>query len=353
MPPDKKRRPGVNQGAKETGGSSTHGLVGSVTRRTGATAQLRTRHIFRTHAPALARAGLELFPLRGKWPLIKAVHPFGSRARSTCRGTCGQWGHGVLDATADPDTIAAWARRYPWANIGLRLPGDWFVLDVDPRNDGHQALAELEREHGALPLTLLVISGRGDGGRHGYWRHPGGELSARRLLHTGLDLKTRSGYVVLPPSLHPDTGRPYTWAGLPGPVDPPPWLVDLLRPAPPQPVVPKRRDRRVWPGESPGDWFNRVTSWTTLLDGWQCLDPDPDAPGARWRHPTATSRISATVGHDGRLYVYSTNVEWAEPTEPGHPRGHSRFDAYALLEHHGDHRAAARAIAARRKGAAA
>lgn len=311
-----------------------------------------TAPIFATHAPVYAgrHGGLETGPLHGKIPAIPAAHPIGSKDRTRCRGTCGRWGHGLLDFTADPDTIEAMARRYPTANIGLRLPADWFVIDVDPRNGGDQALAQLEHDHGPLPVTMLVISGRGDGGRHLYWRHPGGDLSAHRL-GKGLDLKTRTGYVVLPPSLHPDTGQPYRWAGLPGPVDPPDWLVDLLRPAPPQPVRPKRRDHRVWPGESPVEWFNRVTSWSQLLSGWQCLDPDPDGEGSRWRHPTATSKVSATI-RGGRLYVYSPNTPF-QPTEAGAARGYSRFDAFTELEHNGDHRAAARVIAAQRNGAAA
>jgi hypothetical protein len=80
--------------------------------------------------------------------------------------------------------------------------------------------------------------------------------------------------------------------------------------------------------------------------GWTCPDPNPDADGARWRHPGATNPKSATIRH-GLLFVYSQATPF-EPTEPGRPRGYSKFRAYAVLEHGGDQRAAARTLQAGR-----
>jgi hypothetical protein len=87
-----------------------------------------------------------------------------------------------------------------------------------------------------------------------------------------------------------------------------------------------------------------VTSWTQVLGshGWSCPDPDPDADGARWRHPGATNPKSATIRH-GLLFVYSAATLF-QPTEAGAPHGYSRFRAYAVLNHSGDLRAAARAL---------
>ena len=65
--------------------------------------------------------------------------------------------------------------------------------------------------------------------------------------------------------------------------------------------------------------------------GWACLDADPDADGARWLHPTATSKCSATIS-GGRLYCYST-LTVLDVTEAGNPRGYSKFDALARFEH--------------------
>ena len=64
--------------------------------------------------------------------------------------------------------------------------------------------------------------------------------------------------------------------------------------------------------------------------------------GARWRHPGATNPKSATIRH-GLLFVYSHTTPF-QATEAGAPHGYSRFRAYAVLEHGGNLRAAARAL---------
>ena len=183
------------------------------------------------YAVDLAVAGWEVFPCSGKLPAIPSPHPKGT----DCRGECGLDGHGHLDATTDLDWIVARWREYPNANIGARVPQGRVVLDVDPRHGGHLTLATLEREHGKLPKTLSAYSGRGDGGRHLHWVAPVGDLTASRL-GDGLDLKTRSGYVVMPPSIHPDSGKTYAWdepASLIRAM--PAWLVDLVTVAPRRP----------------------------------------------------------------------------------------------------------------------
>lgn len=131
-----------------------------------------------------ARRGLEVFPLqvRGKAPL---------------RGT-----RGLLDATTDIETVKFWWRpnNPPW-NIGLRVPAGHVVLDVDPRNGG--TLDAL----GSLPATRIAETG--SGGWHVWFRWSG---PARGKLAgcDGIDIKTRRGYIVIPPSVHPCGGR-YRW----------------------------------------------------------------------------------------------------------------------------------------------
>jgi hypothetical protein len=125
-----------------------------------------------------AAAGWEVFPLRGKVPAIS------SRAG----------GRGLLDATADE----CWLREHwrPGYNIGARVHPGMIVLDTDPRHGGEDNLIALVSELGELPETLTSFSGRGDGGRHRYFLHPGGALSSKRLPE-GVDLKTHSGYVAV------------------------------------------------------------------------------------------------------------------------------------------------------------
>jgi Bifunctional DNA primase/polymerase, N-terminal len=299
-------------------------------------------------AAAYAAAGYEVFPLRGKLPRANCgvceprSHTYRPHQPADCpHELC----HGLYAATSDPDRIARWWTRWPQANIGARVPRSLFVLDIDPRTGGLDSLARLEADHSLLPATRISLSGRGDGGHHRWFAHPGGVLSVVGLKqrgYVGLDLKTHHGYVLLPPSRHPATSRPYEWAEpVLDPVQPPAWLTRLLTPPP---ASPRRRLPRVAEGRSVVERFNAHTRWADVLGphGWTCPDPDPDADGARWRHPGASNPKSATVRH-GLLFVYSQATPFT-PTEPGAPHGYTRFRAYAVLEHAGDLAAAARAL---------
>jgi hypothetical protein len=270
-----------------------------------------------------AAVGWEVVPLRGKIPAIP------KRA-----GGCG-----VLDATSDIDQIDAWCREFGSANIGARVPEGVIVIDVDPRHGG------LDDPRVDELRTLTAWSGRGDGGRHCYFKHPGGAITAKRLP-PGWDLRTHANYVVLPPSIHPETGGLYRWADEPARIAAAPeWLVELLRPV----VVARARarTRATYTGDSIADWFTETCSWHDVLVGWTCVGGDGDADGSAWRHPTATARVSATVRHE-KLFVYTTNTA-LEPTGAGDPHGYTKFRAWAELEHGGDLSAAARAARARRK----
>ncbi len=101
--------------------------------------------------------------------------------------------------------IHAWWTRWPKAMVGMVVPDKVIILDVDPRNGGDITAL------GKLPPTYCVLSGRGDGGVHLYYTRPTLPFEARftaTRLPEGVDLK-HNGYVISPPSLHPDTGKPY------------------------------------------------------------------------------------------------------------------------------------------------
>jgi Bifunctional DNA primase/polymerase, N-terminal len=302
----------------------------------------------RTAALAYAAAGYQIFPLRGKLPRgnCPACEARSPRYRPHRAADCAcELCHGMYAATSDLQRVARWWTRWPQANIGARVPAGLFVLDLDPRHGGPDRLAELEAEHGPLPVTRVSLSGRGDGGQHRWFLHPGGPLSAARLGH-GLDVKTHAGYVLLPPSRHPATGKPYTWAEpILNPAPVPAWLRQLLAP-PTASSTPRRPLPRPHRGASVAEHFNVATTWAEVLGphGWTSPDSNPDADGARWRHPGATNPKSATIRH-GLLFVYTTATPF-EPTEPGRPRGYTKFRAYALLEYAGDQHAAARALRA-------
>jgi putative DNA primase/helicase len=95
-------------------------------------------------------------------------------------------------------------------------------------------------------------------------------------------------------------------------------------------------------GITPGDDYEAKTSWEDILSpaGWTHLRKD--ASGASyWRRPGKTDGESATTGRDkgrDRLFVFSTSTPFPaeEPV--------TKFHAYALLHHNGDHSAAASAL---------
>lgn len=121
------------------------------------------------------------------------------------------------NATTDEATIRGWWAKWPKANIGIatgRYEGGYFcVLDFDPRNGGDW-YGEAGPE--TLPPTWVVHTG--GGGRHYYYRTREPLRGAK--LEAGVDLKGEGGYVVAPPSIHPEGGA-YVWEVGAGPGDMP------------------------------------------------------------------------------------------------------------------------------------
>lgn len=133
--------------------------------------------------------------------------------------------HGKDDASTDLRLIAEWFTRYPLANVGVRPPDGLLVLDVDPRNGGDRTLAELQLRFTWLPATLEAATG--GGGRH-LWYAYGGPIR-RGTLGAGVDVKTSSGLLVMPPSLHA-SGRRYSWTTQLPVAWAPEWLGGILDP---------------------------------------------------------------------------------------------------------------------------
>ncbi len=131
----------------------------------------------------------------------------------------------------DAGEVAEWYRRWPEAGVAVvtgAISG-LVVVDVDPEHGGEASLAELQRRHKALPVTVTAHTG--GGGRHLYFSHPGGLVRNQANLAAGIDLRGDGGYVVAPPSLHPN-GRRYLWAAGRNPDEVPlavlpAWLADI------------------------------------------------------------------------------------------------------------------------------
>jgi len=172
-----------------------------------------------------------------------------------CRG-------GFKAATRDPAEVQATWRQHPQANIGVRtgrLSGI-SVLDVDPESGGGDSLARIEAEHGPLPGTITQITG--GGGVHLVYRFKAGLGIGAGLWGPGLDLRSEGGYIVAPPSIHPNGCR-YRWLG-------DVWRDNLAewpgclrlpeRPVPPPPAA--VRQYQPWEGGGP-----LVGLIQTVLDG--------------------------------------------------------------------------------------
>lgn len=163
------------------------------------------------------------------------------RRKCTSPGKHPRTGHGVKDATRNRDTIASWWEKWPDANVGIATGrvSNFVVLDVDPRNQGDDTLAKLEKEHGALPSTL--VSDTGGGGKHFLFSYPPGGVSSGKPWQ-GIDLQSDGAYIVAPPSLHV-SGVPYRWrkSSAPQLAELPDWIIgngNGPRPGADKPEVP-------------------------------------------------------------------------------------------------------------------
>jgi hypothetical protein len=134
------------------------------------------------------------------------VFPLGERSKIPATA------HGCKDASTDTERILAWWKEKPNANIGVATGelSDLAVLDVDGL-EGERALADLSLEVGELfPDTWCVGTGRGV---HFWFRYDGAPATnSAGKLGPGLDVRSNGGYVVAPPSRHPD-GTTYCFVG--------------------------------------------------------------------------------------------------------------------------------------------
>jgi len=148
----------------------------------------------RAAALNLAKRGLPVFPCaaHGKTPLTK---------------------NGFLDASQDARDIQAWWNIHPDANIGVATgAAGLVVIDIDEKNGGFDSLRKLTRLHGMLE-TITVLTG--GGGEHRYFKAiPDTTIKSRSNAfgpaYPGIDVRATGGYVIAPPSIHPN-GRAYAW----------------------------------------------------------------------------------------------------------------------------------------------
>jgi Bifunctional DNA primase/polymerase, N-terminal len=157
-----------------------------------------------------AGQGYSVFPC---WPMTKEP--------ATWRG--------FKDAVSNPATIRRWWLADPSYNIAIAtgLASRVFVLDIDGAI-GAETLEALEAKYGSLPATRISTT---SGGCH-FWFQTDRPIPCRTGgqggFPPGLDIRADGGYVMAPPSIHPD-GTIYRWANARAIANAPDWLIQLAR----------------------------------------------------------------------------------------------------------------------------
>jgi Bifunctional DNA primase/polymerase, N-terminal len=237
-----------------------------------------------TAAQAYAAAGWPVFPLAPgtKVPAIGRAHEPGD----PCHGECGRDGHGLYDATTDPERIGRWWHRAGDRNVAIATgwPGP-DVVDVDlhgPGADGYPSWERLRREDVAGQPQAVVHTP--SGGMHAYY--PGTDQGNGRIPGCHLDFRSKGGYVVAPPSRiggrsyvvaehhDPATLRPVSWREVRATLEPPRALRQAQPARQPQ-DAPGSLDRLVaWVSRrGPGDrnfplfWAAKEATRLGVMDG--------------------------------------------------------------------------------------
>lgn len=132
------------------------------------------------HALIYASKGMLVFPCmpRGKEPLTN---------------------HGFKDATSDHVKIKAWWTKWPDANVAVATGAGLANFDV----------VDLDNEE-AVREWFFRIDGPAVKTSRGCHIYVQGGYPCRGNVHPGVDYKGVGGYVLAPPSVHPD-GTIYTW----------------------------------------------------------------------------------------------------------------------------------------------
>jgi len=233
---------------------------------------------------------------------------------------------------------SGWADRSPSGGVHYKV-----VVEGRPAAANKKLAQRLAREEEWTPEERQRVA----------------EKPNAKIVRTLIETRGEGGFVVIAPShgsTHP-SGEPYTrLAGGPATMavvkpeeldaiyalcqafDAMP-AVESLRTAP-RPAPP-RTDGSL----RPGDDFEARASWEDILRG--VFRPlSTRGSETYWGWADGVGGVKATTGKDehDRLFVFATGSDFT-PEVP-----YSKFGAYALLEHNGDHKAAARELARQNYG---
>lgn len=146
-----------------------------------------------------AADGFAVFPVYE--PLSANVCSCG---KAGCRGKHPRTINGVKDASTDPNIIKGWWTKWPKASIAIAtgLKSKLGVIDLDGP-EGLESGRSLN-----LMSTVTALTGNG---KQLFYRDENNRLSNTvKTFSAGVDTRGEGGYVVVPPSIHPN-GKKYSW----------------------------------------------------------------------------------------------------------------------------------------------
>jgi len=272
---------------------------------------------------------------------------------------------------ADEAQIRTWF-THPGYDLGVvqgAVSGHAELTEVEGRAAHHlPTLRDLAHDTGLGALWDTITQGwvevSPSGGFHFHYRLtdapvPGNTKLARDTDKTVLaETRGEGGQVVVAPSRHHTTGRPWTRL-LGNPATAPAITLEqrdafhsILRTLDTQPEPPARDNGREnmpagiparAPGDgiTPGDDYENKTDWADILQphGWTLVFTRGRT--RYWRRPGKTLGFSATTGHADdrdRLYVFTTSTDFQAEIP------YTKLGALAVLEHGGNHSDAAKAL---------
>ncbi len=272
------------------------------------------------HALSYAADGFAVFPVYE--PLITNGNNASSInncscGKPECRGKHPRTANGVLDASTDAETIKRWWTQWPDASIGIATGKKSGIAVVDL--DGPEGMASGRSLRLASPVTALTGSGK----QLFYSDSSGSIKNSVKKLAPGVDTRGENGYVVVPPSLHPN-GKRYGW-------ETQPLKRSALVPLPPiftHPIATRISGNTL---SKPGGWIAEALGGmkignidNTLIsilgrmrhDGWT----ESDALATLAPHATKAGatpgHLEDKITHVWRTYAMGPQVEQTSKSEP-------------------------------------
>lgn len=271
------------------------------------------------------KLGWPVIPLKGKIPLTTG---------------------GSKDATLGETQVREWWARWPQANVGVATGHAFFAIDIDLKEGGEETWDMLKSQYAQLPETIEQVTGTG--GKHILYALPQDFTvkNSASKLGPGVDVRGQGGYIVVAPSLHPETGRRYDWDGLkdieeqaiaPAPV----WLLKMLKESEQRkPSENKTKDKIAAGGRN--DALFRIASRLRRLNfsGEEIFASLREINARRCEPPLAESEVRTIAGSAARYAPDAQANVFAQKSSPSlsPPHGYGEVaitfaDVEALADH--------------------